>query len=136
MPLKIETESWVYKTPFRVSRGAQAALDVVVATLSDADGRVGRGEAAGVDYDGETIELLVAQIEAVRPAIESAIDGAGLEFAGIAGLIEGFNPTTARFRSRELAIRSGGVSNVGCLPLFGAAFAGGAVNGRAGALNE
>src|SRR5450432_1359888 len=71
MQLKVDTESWVYKTPFRVSRGAQAALDVVVVTLSDAGGCVGRGEAAGVDYDGETAELLVAQIEAVRPAIEA-----------------------------------------------------------------
>ena len=87
MQLKIETESWVYKTPFRVSRGAQAALDVVVVTLSDADGRVGRGEAAGVDYDGETVELLVAQIEAVRPAIESGVDGTGLDFAALAAIL-------------------------------------------------
>lgn len=71
MHLTIESESWPYKTPFRVSRGAEAALDVVVVTLTDAHGNVGRGEAAGVDYDGETVALLAAQIEATRPAIES-----------------------------------------------------------------
>jgi L-Ala-D/L-Glu epimerase len=60
--------------PFRVSRGAEAALEVIVVTLTDADGHVGRGEAAGVDYDGETIALLCAQIEAVRPRIEAGID--------------------------------------------------------------
>ncbi|MGA9028005.1 MAG: dipeptide epimerase [Steroidobacteraceae bacterium] len=72
--LRIESESWPYKVPFRVSRGAEAALPVIVVTLTDSEGRVGRGEAAGVDYDGETIEGLRAQIEALRPAIESALD--------------------------------------------------------------
>jgi L-alanine-DL-glutamate epimerase-like enolase superfamily enzyme len=76
--LRIDSESWVYKVPFRVSRGAEVSLDVVVVTLTDSDGRVGRGEAAGVDYDGETIPLLCTQIEAARPAIEAGIDRAGL----------------------------------------------------------
>src|ERR1700676_4415883 len=76
MQLNIDCETWPYKTPFRVSRGAEAALDVVVVTLTDADGYVGRGEAAGVDYDGETVPLLCAQIEAVRPAIERGLVGA------------------------------------------------------------
>jgi L-alanine-DL-glutamate epimerase-like enolase superfamily enzyme len=40
--------------------------------LTDADGHVGRGEAAGVDYDGETVRGLCAQIEAARPVIEAA----------------------------------------------------------------
>ena len=74
MEIYIDAESWVYKVPFRVSRGAEAALDVIVVTLTDADGHVGRGEAAGVDYDGETTALLCAQIEAVRPSIEGGID--------------------------------------------------------------
>jgi L-alanine-DL-glutamate epimerase-like enolase superfamily enzyme len=75
--------------PFRVSRGAESALDVVVVTLTDADGRVGRGEAAGVDYDGETIALLRAQIEAVRPAIEQGIGSgrAALDFASLSTLL-------------------------------------------------
>src|SRR5579859_7497142 len=73
LQLKVDTESWAYKVPFRVSRGAESALDVVVVTLTDSDGHVGRGEAAGVDYDGETVPLLCAQIEAVRPAIEGGL---------------------------------------------------------------
>jgi L-alanine-DL-glutamate epimerase-like enolase superfamily enzyme len=91
MRMHIDAESWAYKVPFRVSRGAESALDVVVVTLTDADGRVGRGEAAGVDYDGETIALLRAQIEAVRPAIEQGIgagDGrAALDFTSLATLL-------------------------------------------------
>jgi len=91
MRMHIDTESWAYKVPFRVSRGAESALDVVVVTLTDADGRVGRGEAAGVDYDGETIALLRAQIDAVRPAIEQGIDAGGgpaaLDFTSLATLL-------------------------------------------------
>src|SRR5258706_2227238 len=93
MRMHIDTESWAYKVPFRVSRGAESALDVVVVTLTDAEGRVGRGEAAGVDYDGETIALVRAQIEAVRPAIERGIGaGAGggraaLDFTSLATLL-------------------------------------------------
>lgn len=92
MPMRIDTESWVYKVPFRVSRGAEAALDVVVVTLIDADGHIGRGEAAGVDYDGETVPLLCAQIEAVRPAVESGIERAArgraaIDFAALAELL-------------------------------------------------
>src|ERR1700688_1544359 len=90
MPMHIDTESWVYKVPFRVSRGAEAALDVVVVTLIDAAGHIGRGEAAGVDYDGETVPLLCAQIEAVRPAIECGValeDGAAAGFADLATLL-------------------------------------------------
>jgi L-alanine-DL-glutamate epimerase-like enolase superfamily enzyme len=86
MQLNIERESWPYKTPFRVSRGAEAALDVIVVTLTDADGHVGRGEAAGVDYDGETVPSLVAQLEAIRPAVERGT-GRVLDFATLAQLL-------------------------------------------------
>jgi L-alanine-DL-glutamate epimerase-like enolase superfamily enzyme len=73
MPMRVDTESWAYKVPFRVSRGAEAALDVIVVTLTDAGGHVGRGEAAGVDYDGETVPRMRAQLETVRAEIERAL---------------------------------------------------------------
>jgi L-alanine-DL-glutamate epimerase-like enolase superfamily enzyme len=82
MQLHIESESWPYKVPFRVSRGAESVLEVIVVTLTDAQGHVGRGEAAGVDYDGESVALLRAQLEAVRPSIER-----GLDFAALAALL-------------------------------------------------
>jgi L-alanine-DL-glutamate epimerase-like enolase superfamily enzyme len=84
MQMRVDTESWAYKVPFRVSRGAESALDVVVVTLTDGHGHVGRGEAAGVDYDGETVPFLCAQIEAVRPVIERGI---ALDFASLATLL-------------------------------------------------
>jgi L-alanine-DL-glutamate epimerase-like enolase superfamily enzyme len=84
MQMQVDTESWAYKVPFRVSRGAASALDVVVVTLTDSRGQVGRGEAAGVDYDGETVALLCAQIEAIRPVIER---GDVIDFASLATLL-------------------------------------------------
>ncbi len=78
LTLDIARESWPYRRPFRVSRGAEAALDVIVVTLTDAAGHVGRGEAAGVDYDGETAALLADQLEALRGEIEAGLDRAAL----------------------------------------------------------
>ena len=86
MSVRIDDECWVYKVPFRVSRGAETALDVVVVTLTDSNGVSGRGEAAGVDYHGETMELIRAQIEAVRPGIEDALHGEN-GFAAVAALL-------------------------------------------------
>jgi L-alanine-DL-glutamate epimerase-like enolase superfamily enzyme len=87
MRVSVACESWEYKVPFRVSRGAEAALEVIVVTLTDADGCVGRGEAAGVDYDGESVPLLREQIEAMRPALERALAAPAADFAAPAALL-------------------------------------------------
>jgi L-alanine-DL-glutamate epimerase-like enolase superfamily enzyme len=76
--LTLDQERWPYRRPFRVSRGAEEALDVIVVTLQDAQGHRGRGEAAGVDYEGETMASLRAQVEAVRPQVEAGLDRAAL----------------------------------------------------------
>ncbi|MFI4889710.1 MAG: dipeptide epimerase [Steroidobacterales bacterium] len=78
LTMDIARESWAYKRPFRVSRGAEAALDVIVVTLTDAAGHAGRGEAAGVDYDGETIDLLARQLVELRSEVEAGLDRAAL----------------------------------------------------------
>lgn len=79
MKLRIDAESWAYKVPFRVSRGAEAALDVIVVTLEDSQGHIGRGEAAGVDYHGETVASMESQLEAVRSKLEREIGFADLQ---------------------------------------------------------
>ena len=50
----VAIERWEMKEVFATSRDAINDIGVIVATLEDAAGRQGRGEAAGVDYDGET----------------------------------------------------------------------------------
>lgn len=71
--LSARPHAWKLKEPFVISRGVRSEARVVVVELRE-DGRVGRGEAAGVAYHGETPESMLAQIEQVRPAIEGGCD--------------------------------------------------------------
>jgi len=73
MKIEVEAESWPYRTPFRISRAVEEALDVIVVTLRDEKGHVGRGEAAGVDYAGETIDSMRGQLAAVEPALRAGV---------------------------------------------------------------
>ncbi len=65
-------EDWNLVEPFTIARGTITALPVLVLTLTDAVGRVGRAEAAGVDYDGETPQGNAALIESVMPMVAAA----------------------------------------------------------------
>ena len=61
----VSTERWPLIEPLEISRGLLTHIDTVVVQLGDDRGRVGRGEAAGVDYDGETPVSIAAQINAL-----------------------------------------------------------------------
>jgi len=71
--LDLHIRRWPLKEPFATSRGARSEAVTLVASLTDEAGRRGRGEACGVTYAGETPESMLAEIEAVRPAIEAGI---------------------------------------------------------------
>jgi len=71
--LSIQTRVWPLSEPFVISRGSHTTCEVIVVHLA-ADGHTGRGEAVGVDYHGETIGSMRAQIEGVRAAIERGVD--------------------------------------------------------------
>ncbi|HEV2676071.1 MAG TPA: N-acetyl-D-Glu racemase DgcA [Aliidongia sp.] len=62
--------SYPYFEPFRISRGAASVANTVLVILSR-DGIVGRGEADGVGYAGETVETMRAEIAQVRAAAEA-----------------------------------------------------------------
>lgn len=64
-------------TPFRISRGVRYAADLLVVAVVQ-DGVVGRGESAPTSRYGESLEGCLAQLEAVRPAVERGIDRAEL----------------------------------------------------------
>lgn len=70
--LSASIHTWVLKEPFIISRGAIESVDVVVVRI-ELGGKVGRGEARGVPYDGETPELMLEQIQSVRHAIEAGV---------------------------------------------------------------
>jgi L-alanine-DL-glutamate epimerase-like enolase superfamily enzyme len=76
--LEIKTESWPFKTPFRISGYTFTAGEVITVTLTD-EGFAGRGEASGVYYHNETPASLTAQIESMRDVIESGINREALQ---------------------------------------------------------
>ncbi len=62
-------ERWELIEPFATARDSITHIPVLVVRLEGRDGRRGWGEAAGVDYDGETPESMAAQVARVAPAL-------------------------------------------------------------------
>ncbi|MFP2928152.1 N-acetyl-D-Glu racemase DgcA [Pyxidicoccus sp. 3LG] len=85
--LTVRHESWPIAGKFTISRGSKTSAEVVVVTLEE-DGVVGRGECVPYARYGETLDGVMAALEAARPRIE-----AGLERDGVAAVLE---PRAAR----------------------------------------
>src|SRR5437773_1361820 len=64
--MKIETETWPLRVPFRISGYTFDCARTVVVTLHR-NGYVGRGEAAGAMYRNDTPERIVAQLSEIKP---------------------------------------------------------------------
>ncbi len=64
---------WPLKEPFRISRETLYAVRCIQVTLSDTKGNRGNGEAVGVDYAGETPEILIEQLIAAQAQIEDGV---------------------------------------------------------------
>jgi L-alanine-DL-glutamate epimerase-like enolase superfamily enzyme len=67
MDITINIESWPLVYPFRITGWTYDAIELVVVTVRDGD-HEGRGEAAGVDYLGETPASMAVAIESVKGA--------------------------------------------------------------------
>lgn len=78
LQLHVTQEHWTLKEPFEIAGQIMVDLPLVVVELTDSDGLVGRGEAAGVDYDGETPSSMRRQIEAVATRLNTATTPADL----------------------------------------------------------
>ena len=74
----VAIERWDMIEVFATSRDAISDIPVILVTLTDSAGHRGRGEAAGVDYDGETVESMRAQVEGVTAALKDGITGTDL----------------------------------------------------------
>ena len=85
--LSIARESWPIAGSFTISRGSKTAAEVVVVTLEE-EGRRGRGECVPYPRYNETVEGVVASLEAARAGIE-----AGFSHADVRGLV---NPRAAQ----------------------------------------
>jgi L-alanine-DL-glutamate epimerase-like enolase superfamily enzyme len=71
--LTIAAERWPIAGSFTISRGSKTHAEVVVATIEE-DGCIGRGESVPYRRYGETVDGVLAALEAARCAIEA---GAG-----------------------------------------------------------
>ncbi|MEP7242736.1 MAG: dipeptide epimerase [Gammaproteobacteria bacterium] len=72
LSVSARAEVIAYREPFHITGHTFCAAQVVVVTIGD--GTVsGRGECSGSYYRGETQESMLAEIEAVRPAVEAGI---------------------------------------------------------------
>lgn len=71
-------ERWPLREPFEIAREVMHDLPLIALTLRDSNGCVGRAEAAGVDYDGDTPASMAAQIDAVAAQLHDDLSGADL----------------------------------------------------------
>ena len=85
--LTIAHESWPIAGAFTISRGSKTTAEVVVVTLEE-DGYTGRGECVPYPRYEETVEGVVASLEAARAKIE-----AGFSHADITNIVK---PRAAR----------------------------------------
>lgn len=76
--LKVDIESWPIRGEFRIARGAKTDAALVVARI--AEGRAtGQGECVPYPRYGESVERVVAEIEALRSDIENGLTREALQ---------------------------------------------------------
>ena len=78
LKLRCDLEVWPLTEPFGISSEVTDMAEAVVVTLEQ-DGAVGRGEANGVYFRGETGAVMVAQILAVQAQVEAGLDRDALQ---------------------------------------------------------
>jgi L-Ala-D/L-Glu epimerase len=73
--LTLETRiiDWTLHEPFVISRVTHFSVPCIHVYLTDEQGHVGRGEAVGVDYAGETTTTMIDQIKSIRANIEAGL---------------------------------------------------------------
>lgn len=72
MKLKAYKADWEFNSPFRIAYRERTHARTVQVELTDGD-LMGRGEAAGVSYHGETVDSLLEQLVSVAPRISAGL---------------------------------------------------------------
>ena len=78
--LSVSRRTWPLAQPFAISRGSRTTAEVVVAELFDGDSR-GRGECVPYPRYGESVDSVFKALEAMKGAVFSGLDRAGLQQA-------------------------------------------------------
>lgn len=82
--LAVSRRAWKLAQPFAISRGSKTTAEVVVAEVSDGEFR-GRGECVPYPRYGESVDSVVAALEAMKGAVFSGLDRRELQEAMPAG---------------------------------------------------
>lgn len=72
MHVEIRRVDWPFVTPFRIAYEVRTHAETVLVELRQGD-LIGRGEALGVSYHGETADTILAQLESVRHRCEAGL---------------------------------------------------------------
>jgi L-Ala-D/L-Glu epimerase / N-acetyl-D-glutamate racemase len=72
LELTVSIQPWALLTPFRITGYVWESVDLLFVSLA-AGGRVGRSEAAGVYYRGDSVASVMQKIESLRSRIERGI---------------------------------------------------------------
>lgn len=75
--VSVHLENWMARIPFRISRHTWDDFPCVVCEIAE-DGCIGRGEALGVYYLGESERSILAQIESVAAELAGGADRSAL----------------------------------------------------------
>ena len=71
--LTVTRRGWTLARPFTTARGVETTADVVIAEISDGDGR-GRGECVPLTRYGESIDSVAAALDAMKGAVFSGLN--------------------------------------------------------------
>jgi len=71
--LTVTRRAWPLARPLMIAHGVKTAVDVVVADISDVESR-GRGEGVPLQRYGESIDSVVAMLEAMKGAVTSGLN--------------------------------------------------------------
>jgi L-alanine-DL-glutamate epimerase-like enolase superfamily enzyme len=78
--LTVTRRAWPLARPLMTAHGVETTVDIVVAEISDVESR-GRGEGVPLRRYGETIDSVVAALDAMKGAVFSGLDRDALQHA-------------------------------------------------------
>jgi L-alanine-DL-glutamate epimerase-like enolase superfamily enzyme len=76
--LRTRFHEWELREPFATARDCVTHVPVLMVELRGRSGALGRAEAAGVDYEGETLASMAAQLTSVAPHLHDSVTGQDL----------------------------------------------------------
>src|ERR1700758_2423024 len=78
--LSVSRRAWPLAQPFAISRGSKSVAETVIAEVSDGEFR-GRGECVPYPRYGESVDSVVAALDAMKGAVFSGLDRRELQQA-------------------------------------------------------